>query len=428
MLDIKLIRENPELVKKDLKKRGDLEKIELVDELLELDRRAQELKKRSQELRRKRNELTREIAELKKKNMDIKEKLREAEEIPKLIKEVEGELEKVEGRIREILMILPNLLHESVPVGESEEDNVVVRTWGKIRKFDFEPKDHVTLLLNLDIVDLERAAKISGARFFFLKNEGVLLEHALMRYAIDLLLKKGFKLLEPPFMLRRKPYEGVISMSDFEEMIYKIEGEDLYLIATSEHPLISMFMNEVIPANELPIKLIGFSANFRKEAGAHGKDTKGIFRTHQFYKVEQIIICRPEDSWNYHEELIKNAEEIFQGLEIPYRVVNVCTGDIGTVAAKKYDLEAWIPAQNKYREMVSCSNCTDYQARRLNIKFRERPGEKAKLVHTLNSTAITTRAIVALVENFQEEDGSVRIPKALVPYMNGIEVLKCRKK
>jgi seryl-tRNA synthetase len=243
------------------------------------------------------------------------------------------------------------------------------------------------------------------------------------------MFKKGYKPVEPPFLMRREPYEGVVALSDFEDVLYKIEDEDLYLIATSEHPVAAMFMGEVLKAEDLPLKFVGISANFRKEAGAHGKDTRGIFRTHQFNKIEQFVFSRPEDSWGFHDELLGNAEELVQKLGLPYRVVNVCTGDIGTVAAKKYDVEAWMPAQNAYREIISCSNCTDYQARRLNIKYREKEGEAPKgFVHTLNSTALATgRTIVAIMENYQQEDGSVAIPKALRKYMGGIEKIELKR-
>lgn len=422
-MDIKLIRDNPQLIRQNLERRGMFDKLRLVDELLELDKEISVLRKRSQELRRERNRAAREIAELKRRGLSTEGKVKETSKILHEIREVEERLRGLLVRQRQILLVLPNLMHESTPIGS---ENVVVREFGKVRKFDFEPKDHVRLMVDLDILDITRASKISGARFFFLKNEGVLLEHALMRLAIDKLLKKKYALVEPPFMMKRAAYEGVVPLGDFDEMLYKVEGEDLHLIATSEHPLVSMFMGECLDEDELPIKLVGFSPNFRKEAGAHGKDTKGIFRTHQFYKVEQIIICKPEDSWKFHEELITNAEEIFKELEVPFRTVVLCSQQLSSMAAKCYDIEAWLPAQNKYREMGSCSNCTDFQARRLKIRYRS--GAEVRLVHTLNSTAITTRALVAIVENHQEKDGSVRIPRALVPYMNGVEVLKCRRR
>jgi seryl-tRNA synthetase len=319
-------------------------------------------------------------------------------------------------------MQLPNLLHETVPYGKDENDNVEIRKWGKTPKFTFSVKGHIDLGLDLDIIDIERAGKIAGARFFYLKKEAVLLDNAIINFALEEMFKKGYVPIEPPYLMRRKPYEGVVALSDFEDVLYKIENEDLYLIATSEHPMAAMYMDEVIKAEDLPLKLAGLSTNFRKEAGAHGKDTRGIFRTHQFNKIEQFVFSKPEDSWRIHEELIRNAEELVQKLALPYRVVNVCTGDMGTVAAKRYDIEAWMPAQNTYREMISCSNDTDYQARRLNIRYREKEGAAPKgFVHTLNSTALATgRTIVAILENYQQEDGSIIVPEALRKYMSGI--------
>ena len=423
MLDIKLIREHPNIVRNDLKKRGATEKLKMLDDLITYDNDWRRLFTEVSRLRHRRNVITAEIAKLKKKGEDVSEKIKEAERIPRRIKNLEEQVKKYEGEINYILLRLPNILHESVPIGADESDNVPIREWGRIPKFDFPVKDHIDLGLSLDIMDIERAAKISGARFYYLKNEAVILDMALMNFALEELGKKGFTPIEPPFMMRRRPYEGVTDLGDFHEMLYKVEGEDLYLIATSEHSIVAMFMDEVLDAKDLPLRYVGISPCFRKEAGAHGKDTKGIFRTHQFNKVEQFVFCKPEDSWKIHEELIGNAEEIFQKLELPFRIVNVCTGDIGTVPTKKYDLEVWMPAQDRYREAVSCSHCTDYQARRLNIKYREMEGKPPKgFVHTLNSTAIATgRTIVAILENFQQRDGSLLIPKVLTPFMGGIK-------
>jgi seryl-tRNA synthetase len=276
----------------------------------------------------------------------------------------------------------------------------------------------------LQLLDMERAAKIAGARFYFLRGAAVQIEQALMQFALDSLGARGFTLVEPPFMMRRQAYEGVTDFGDFGPVIYKVEGEDLHLIATSEHPLVAMHMDEILGASDLPLRYAGISPCFRVEAGAHGKDTKGIFRTHQFTKVEQVVLCEPDASWQIQEELIGNAEAIFQALGVPYRVVNICTGEIGTVAARKYDLEAWLPGQNKFREMVSCSNVTDYQARRLNIRYREHAGGETRLVHTLNSTAVTTRALVAVMENYQQADGSVRVPAVLTRYLGGLTELR----
>jgi seryl-tRNA synthetase len=257
-------------------------------------------------------------------------------------------------------------------------------------------------------------------KFSFLKDKIALLDFALQKYAIDKLVKKGYILVEPPFMVRRGPYEGVTDLADFENVMYKIEDDDLYLIATSEHAIGAMHMNETFDADKLPLKYVGISACFRREIGSHGLDTRGLFRVHQFNKIEQFIFCKPSDSWKFHEELLKNAEEIFKALELPYRVVNICTGDIGIVAAKKYDLEVWMPREEKYREVVSCSNCTGYQATRLNIRYKK--GNEKEYLHTLNSTAIaTSRAIRAIIENNQQKDGTVKVPKVLVPYMNGVK-------
>lgn len=421
MLDVKLIRETPDVIRNDLRKRGWTDQLPLVDEAARLDKRWRELKKETDDLRHHQNVLTEEVAEMKRAGRPIDEKLAEVRGIPQRIKSVEAEAEAAQSRVREILMSLPNILHESVPVGPDDSGNVTVRTFGAPPRFDFKLRDHIDVLQGLGLVDVERAAKISGARFFFLKGDALLLEQSIMRYALDVLTSKGFTAMGPPLMMRKAAYEGVVDLKDFGPVIYKVEGDDLYLIATSEHPLVAMHMDEILEEKLLPIRYCGFSPNFRVEAGAHGKDTKGIFRTHQFYKVEQVVYSKPEDSWRLHEELIGNAEAIFQSLGIHYRVVNVCTGDMGVVAAKKYDLEAWMPVQGKFREMVSCSNVTDYQARRLMIRYREKPSAEPRLVHTLNSTAVTTRALVAIVENFQQSDGSVRIPSPLVPYMGGKE-------
>jgi seryl-tRNA synthetase len=421
MLDVKLLRENPEVIRKDLRKRGWLDKLTLVDEAVAADAEWRQAKKRVDDLRHAQNKLTLEIATLKKAGQDTKAKLGEVKGIPEEIASLEKRAQELQARVREILMSLPNILHDSVPVGPDESGNVTVRTWGSPRDFSFEPKDHLDLLGALGLIDMERAAKISGARFFFLKGDALRLEQSIMRYAVDFLSDRGFTAVGPPLMMRREAYAGVVDLADFGPVIYKVEGDDLYLIATSEHPLVAMHMDEIVAGDSLPIKYCGFSPNFRVEAGAHGKDTKGIFRTHQFYKVEQVVFCKPEHSWQLHEGLIANAEAIFQSLGLHYRVVNICTGDIGTVAAKKYDLEAWMPTQRKFREMVSCSNVTDYQARRLMIRYKEKQSAEPALVHTLNSTAVTTRALVAVVENFQQGDGSISIPKPLVPYMGGRE-------
>jgi len=302
---------------------------------------------------------------------------------------------------------------------------VEVRRSGRPPEFDFTPRDHIDLAAQLGLVDLERAAKVAGARFYYLRGDLVKLNYALLKFALDFIEKKGFKLIQPPYFLRRDAIGGAVALSDFEDVIYKVEGEDLYLLPTAEHALLAQHMDEILDGKVLPLRYGGISPCFRKEAGAHGRDTKGIFRIHQFEKVEQFVFCRPEHSWEEHEKLIANAEEFNQLLRIPYRIVNVCTGDLGTVAAKKYDLEAWLPGQGKYREVVSCSNCTAYQAVRSKIRFRDRPDEPTKWVHTLNSTLVATeRTLIAIMENYQEKDGSIGIPDALRLYMDGASKIR----
>ncbi len=425
MLDIRFIRENPDIVKKDLKKRGDEEKSSWIDDLLKKDKEYKNLLQINQELRHKRNTISQEINKLKKEGGDVSGKVKEAKEIPGKIKEVDDRIKELGEKIYYYLMRLPNILHKSVPVGKDESENKVVRIWGKKPKFSFELKPHGELIEKLGIGDFEQAAKVSGKGFYYLIGELALMEQALQRFAIDFLVKKGFTLVEPPLMLRRKPYEGVTDLADFETMMYKVEGEneELFLIATSEHPIGAMMMNKVLDEKDIPLKYCGVSSCFRKEIGSHGIDEKGLFRVHQFNKVEQFVFCKPEDSWKFHEELIENAEKLFQKLKIPYRIVNICTGDIGIVAAKKYDLDAWMPRENEYKEVVSCSNCTSYQAVRLNVKYNGVKGKE--YVHTLNSTAIATgRALRAIIENYQQKDGSIKVPAVLQPYMNGIKVIK----
>jgi seryl-tRNA synthetase len=423
MLDIKLIRDDPEFVRNNLARRGDPANGKMLDDLILADEKWREELTKLNSLRHERKVITGEIASLKRAGKQAAIEVEKAKVIDDEITAVEKLVGDEEIKIRDYLMRLPNMLHETVPFGQGEDNNVEIRTWGDIPSFDFSVKNHVDLSMDLNIVDIERAGKVAGSRFFFLKKQGVLLDMALMSFAMEEMVKKGYQPVEPPYLMRREPYEGVTSLGDFGDVLYKVESEDLYLIATSEHPMAAMFMNEVFKEDELPLKLAGISACFRKEAGAHGKDTRGIFRTHQFNKIEQFIFCTPQQSWNLHEELLHNAEDLVQKLDLPYRVVNVCTGDIGTVAAKKYDIEAWMPAQNAYREIISCSNCTDYQARRLGIRYRKKEGAPVKgFVHTLNSTAIATgRTIVAILENYQRNDGSIEVPEVLRRYMAGIE-------
>jgi seryl-tRNA synthetase len=423
MLDIKLIRENSQLVKANLAKRGNPEILQMLEDLIDVDKEWRLNLTKLNELRHNRNLVTIEIAKLKKAAKEATDEVTKAQNIDVAIKLIEKQVTEQEQKIHDYLLRLPNLLDDSVPIGKDSNDNMQMKTWGGIPQFTFPIKNHIDLALELNQIDMERAGKVSGSRFFYLKNEVAMLDMALMCFAIEELSKKSYTPIVPPYMLNREAYEGVTSLGDFEEVLYKIETENLYMIATSEHPMAAMFMNETLKEQEMPIKLAGISTCFRKEAGAHGKDTRGIFRTHQFNKIEQFIFCKPEDSPKLHEELLQNAEEILQKIDLAYRVVNVCTGDIGTVAAKKYDIEAWIPSVNGYREVVSCSSCTDYQSRRLGIKYREKEGAAPKaFVHTLNSTAIATgRTIVALLENNQNQDGTINIPKVLRKYMGNKE-------
>lgn len=419
MLDLRFIRDNVQLVRENLRRRRDDAKMDAFERLLTLDEKVRLLKRELQSLRTERNRLSREVGELKKSGADPSAVMSRANDVNAAIARNETETTRLEEELKGILMAIPNLLHESVPYGVGEEGNEVVREWGGQPKFDFQARSHVDLLDMLSLGDIPRAAKIAGARFYYLKNELVILDLAMKQMALAMLAKKGFTPVYPPFMMHREPYEGVTDLADFQDVMYKIDDEDLYLIATSEHPIAAMYMGEVFEPTDLPMKFAGISTCFRKEAGSHGKDTKGIFRVHQFDKVEQFVFSSPDESWRIHEELIANAEEFFQALKIPYRVVNICTGDIGTVAAKKYDLEMWMPGQGMYREAVSCSNCTAYQATRLGIKYRLKKGglEKAYL-HTLNSTMMANpRAMVAIMENCQTQDGSIVIPKALHKYL-----------
>jgi seryl-tRNA synthetase len=323
-------------------------------------------------------------------------------------------------------MLLPNFLHDSVPVGKDETDNIIIRTHGIIKQFDHITRNHIDIGESLDLIDIEKAAKISGSRFYFLKNDLVKLNHAIISFSLDFLSEKGYTLLQPPYMIRKNAMEGAVILEDFINVIYKVHEEDLFMIGTSEHAMAAMHMDEILEGSKLPLRYAGFSPCFRKEAGAHGKDMKGIFRVHHFDKVEQFVYSRPEDSWREHERMLNIAEEFYKKLEIPYRVVLLCSADLGKISAKTYDIEAWIPAQKQYREIVSCSNCIDYQARRLRIRFRDKTNEETKLVYTLNSTLVAIqRTLVAILENYQTPNG-VLIPEILQNYMGGMREIKLK--
>jgi seryl-tRNA synthetase len=348
------------------------------------------------------------------------------EDTGKRIKLLEENISCNNSKFYSLIMLLPNYVHDSVPVGKDPTNNVIIRTLGTIKKFDYTIRNHIDIGENLNLIDTEKAAKISGSRFYFLKNDLVKLNHAIISFALDFISEKGYTLLQPPYMITKNAMEGAVILEDFKDVIYKIQDEDLFLIGTSEHAMAAMHMDQILEGSQLPIRYAGFSPCFRKEAGAHGKDMKGIFRVHHFDKVEQFVYSRPENSWQEHESMLNIAEEFYKKLGIPYRVVLLCSADLGKISSKTYDIEAWIPAQKNYREIVSCSNCIDYQARRLRIRFRDKSNEETKLVYTLNSTLVAVqRTIVAILENYQTTNG-VMIPEILQSYMGGIQEIKSK--
>ncbi len=427
MLTTKYVRERLTEIKASLEKRQSDYPLQ---ELLDLDAQYREMQKQVQELRTRRNKGSEQVSRLKKESREAgDEKIKELADLRGQIERLEASGAEITKKIERLLWNLPNVLHDSVPNGKDETSNITVRQYGEPRPRKMP--GHEEILRKLGLVELDQAAKVSGARFYYLKGDLVMLEQALIRFSLDLLSAKGYLPVSPPFMLKKEYYKGTTALGDFEEMLYRVgeTGEaggkdleriddELFLIGTSEHTIAAMNADTIFSGKELPKRYLGISPCFRREAGSHGKDTKGIFRVHQFYKVEQFIVSRQEESWNAFDELILNAEEIWKKLGIPYRVVNICTGEIGTVAAKKYDIEAYLPAQGRYREVVSCSNCTDWQSARLDIRYDE--GER-KYAHTLNSTAIaTSRTLVAITENYYNEDtGRIAVPSVLVPYMNG---------
>ena len=415
-----------------------------LDSLFNADKQRRDLIVELQHVKHQKNILSKEISEMKKKKEDVSLKIHEMGKIGREISRLEEETKINEELFSKYIRSLPNFFHETVPLGKDENDNKIIREYnGKFKALKnpiesneksnsgvilnkelpgiLQMKNHIDLTNGLGLIDLERAGKISGSRFYFLRNEMVKLSMALSNFAIDYLIKEGYTIVQPPFMIRRDAMEGAVILSDFEETIYKIENEDLYMIGTSEHPLASMHMNEILNGKNLPIRYGGISTCFRKEAGAHGKDMKGLFRVHQFEKVEQFIFCKPEESWKEHERLLQITEKFYEILEIPFRTIILCSGDLGKVSAKTYDIEAWFPAQNSYREICSCANCTDYQARSLRIRYRNNPNDETSLVHTLNSTLVAIqRTLVAILENYQTRKGTILVPEALKKYMGDI--------
>ena len=416
MFTLKFVRENVDLIKKNIEKRGQLNKLDLVDELLKLDEDYLKLLKENQDLRALRNKLTIEINKLRKEGKDFKLKIKDVKDIPQKISKTDEELDSFRIKIDSILYQLPNLLDKSVGT-----KNKIVEKWGEPKKK--KTVNHYELAEKLSVLDCETSAKVTGNGFYYLKGSLARLNMALIQFAIETLTKKGFTYVEPPLMLRKKVCDSVIDMDFFKEHVYKIEGEDLYLIGTSEHPLIAMYMNEIIREKDLPLKLCGYSMCFRKEIGAHGIDEKGIFRTHQFNKVEQIVICNPSESDKLYEEILKNSTFLLKKLKLPYRVVQFGAKEVGDWKSKYADIEVWSSRKNDYIETMSCSNLTDFQSRKLGIKV-EGHGE-VYYPHTLNNTGIaTSRILVAILENNQTTKGTVKVPSVLVPYMGGVKEIK----
>ena len=428
MIDIKLIRENPELVKENIKKKFQDQKLELVDEVKKLDEDYRALRVRVDELRGRRNTISKEIGQLMKQG--LKEKAEEVKaEVAKIAKEIEeSEVKEIEleAAIKKIMMVIPNIVDPSVPVGKDDSENVEIEQFGTKREFDFKIPYHVDIMEKLDGIDLDAARKTSGNGFYYLKGDIARLHSSILSYARDFMINRGYTYYIPPFMIRSDVVTGVMSFSEMENMMYKIEGEDLYLIGTSEHSMIGKFIDTIIDEDELPQKLTSYSPCFRKEVGAHGIEERGVYRIHQFEKQEMIIVCKPEDSMNYYNEMWKNSVDFFLSMDIPVRTLECCTGDLADLKVKSCDVEAWSPRQKKYFEVGSCSNLGDAQARRLKIRIK---GEKGNyFAHTLNNTVVAPpRMLIAFLENNLNEDGSINIPKALQPYMGGMEKISPKK-
>ncbi len=426
MLDIRLIRERPEFVKERLALRGGEYP---VDEVISLDRRRRELLQEVEKLRHARKVASEEIGRLKRAGQDVQEQMQEVKRLGERLKELENELRTVEARLRALLLEIPNLPHESVPPGVDENDNQVIKRWGDLPRFDFTPKPHWELGERLGIFDFARAAKITGSRFVVYRGAGARLERALIAFMLDLHTKEhGYREVLPPFIVNEASMIGTGQLPKFKEDLFKLEDWDYYLIPTAEVPVTNLHRDEIIPEEALPLYYVAYTPCFRAEAGAHGRDVKGIIRQHQFNKVELVKFSLPETSYEELESLTFDAEEVLQKLGLPYRVVVLCTGDLGFAAAKTYDLEVWVPGQNRFVEISSCSNFEDYQARRANIRFRPKEGKKPRLVHTLNGSGLAVgRTLMAILENYQQRDGTVVVPEVLRPYLGGQEVIEPEK-
>ncbi|MCG3402094.1 serine--tRNA ligase [Staphylococcus massiliensis] len=419
MLDIKVFRNEPDYVKEKVRLRG--MEPSVVDEVLELDAKSREYINETEQLKAERNKASEEIAQKKRNKEDADDAIKSMREVGDKIKDLDAKLKEVKTEIEDKLARIPNFIHDDVPEGDSDEDNVEVKKWGTPREFDFDYKAHWDLVEDLKMANFERAAKVSGARFVYLTNDGALLERALMNYMLTKhTTQNGYTEMMVPQLVNADSMYGTGQLPKFEEDLFKVEKEGLYTIPTAEVPLTNYYRDEVIQPGVLPEKFTGMSACFRSEAGSAGRDTRGLIRLHQFDKVELVRFEKPEDSWNALEEMTENAESILEELGLPYRRVILCTGDIGFGASKTYDLEVWLPSYNEYKEISSCSNVTDFQARRANIRFKRDKDAKPEFAHTLNGSGLAVgRTFAAIVENYQNEDGSITIPEALVPFMGG---------
>ena len=427
MLDLRMIRQNPDKVREGLAKKGEAAPI---DEVLALDEQRRSLLTEVEQLKAKRNEVSEEVARLKREKQDAQHLIEEMRVVSQRIKELDDRVREVETKLQDLLLRIPNLPHESVHVGTSEDDNLEIRRWEEPRQFAFEPKPHWDLGVDLDIIDFERAAKVTGARFYFLKGLGARLERALINFMLDLhITEHGYTEVFPPFIVNAASATGTGQLPKFAEDMFKLEGMDYYLVPTAEVPVTNLYRDEILSMDDLPIYHVAYSACFRSEAGSHGRDTRGLVRVHQFNKVELVKFVAPETSYDELEKLTNNAEEVLRRLGLPYRVTQMCTADLGFTAAKKYDPEVWMPSYGRYVEISSCSNFEDFQARRANIRFRRDKGSKPEFVHTLNGSGIAVgRCLAAILENYQQEDGSVVVPEVLRPYMGGVERIAPAKK
>ncbi|HGE70587.1 TPA: serine--tRNA ligase [Candidatus Poribacteria bacterium] len=428
MLDLKYVRENVDKVKEMLHNRNLSDSISLIDELVQCDEKRKSILPEVEELRRRRNEASKEIAELKRSGKDAPELVEELREVRNKIQEMEEELSSAEKRINDILLIIPNMPHSSVPIGEDPSKNVVVRTWGEMPKFSFEPAPHWEIAETLGIIEFDRASRLAGSNFVLYKGLGAKLERALINFMLDLHTDvHGYIEIFPPFIANRTTMTGSGQLPKFEGDMYQCDSgidpkDDLFLIPTAEVQLASYHNGEILNGDLLPLKYTAYTACFRREAGAYGRDTRGLVRIHQFDKVEMFKFTKPEDSFDELESMVKDAEEVLQLLKLPYRVSSLCTADISSASAKTYDIEVWMPGLNRFQEVSSCSNCTDYQARRSNTRFRRGPGKPVEFVHMLNGSGVAMpRTVIAILENFQQSDGSVIIPEVLRPYMKGVE-------